>query len=252
MKLSIITVCYNSDKYIETAINAVLSQSYPNVEYILVDGASTDNTLSLIKRYAEKFPGRINWISEPDKGIYDAMNKGVQMATGDVIGILNSDDLYAHNQVLETVMNAFTNDASLDMVYGNLVYVKQSDTDKQVRKWVSKPYYDRFFEHGHVPPHPTLFLRRHVYEAAGLFNLNYKLAADYEFMLRVFKRFTFRSLYIPEVFVKMRLGGATNKSVKNIKDGNMEIIRSWKQNGFSPPLTLMPRRFAKRIVQFFI
>src|SRR5690606_12074218 len=154
-------------------------------------------------------------------------------------------DLYVDNEVLEKVMKAFSNPA-LDMVYGNLFYVKQDDINKIVRKWISTPYYKGFFEEGNVPPHPALFLRSGVYKKAGLFNLGYKLAADYEFMFRIFNKFQFTSLHLDTVFVKMRLGGATNKSLTNIVNGNKEILRAWTDNGKKPPLTLMPRRVFKR------
>src|SRR5690554_3132525 len=147
MTISIITVCYNSDKYIRTAFDAVLHQSYKDLEYIIVDGASTDGTVSIIKEYEPLFNGRMKWISEPDMGLYDAMNKGIKMATGEVVGILNSDDLYLDNNVLGSVMSAFAKDPRLDMVYGDLLYVKQDDVAKIVRKWISTPYYKGFFEH---------------------------------------------------------------------------------------------------------
>lgn len=252
MTISIITVCYNSDKYIRTAFDAVLYQSYADLEYIVVDGASMDSTVSIIKEYEPLFKGKMKWISEPDRGLYDAMNKGIKMATGEVVGILNSDDLYLNSKVLCSVMEVFANDPRLDMVYGDLLYVKQDDVDKIVRKWISTPYYKGFFEHGNVPPHPALFLRKQVYQNAGLFNLEYKLAADYEFMFRIFNKFQFKSFYLNSVLVKMRLGGATNKSFKNIFDGNREILQAWTDNGKKAPLTLMPRRVLKRLKQFLV
>jgi glycosyltransferase len=172
------------------------------------------------------------------------------LATGDVIGLLNSDDMYSDENVLTDVMKYFNDDPDLNIVYGNLIYVKNNDTDKIIRKWISKPYYNNFFEHGNIPPHPALFLRSSVYKKAGLFDLRYKLAADYEFMFRVFKKHTFKSKYINRLTVKMRLGGATNKSFKNILNGNKEILKAWKNNGFTPPITLMLQRIIKRLVQF--
>jgi len=247
MKISIITVVYNNEKTVHTAIESVLSQSYANVEYIVIDGKSTDDTLAIINRYAKS----IDTIqSEPDKGIYDAMNKGISLCTGDVIGILNSDDVYADEFVLEKVMNAFQNDHELDMVYGDLVYVKADDVDKIVRIWKSTPYYSNFFEDGHVPPHPSLFIKNTAYKQVGFFNTEMNLAADYDFMLRLFKLFGFRSTYLNCLFVKMRLGGATNASLKNIVYGNLEILRSWKNNGLKVPFLLMPKRILKRLIQF--
>lgn len=247
MKVSIITVVYNNEKTIESAINSVLSQSYPDIEYIIIDGNSSDNTKSIIQNYISK----INiYISEPDLGIYDAMNKGIKHATGDVIGILNSDDIYDNDLVINTVADRFINKPELNILYGDLVYVNAKDTNKIVRKWISKPYSTKFFEYGNVPPHPGLFVKRSVYNKCGLFNINYKLAADYDFMLRIFKRFGTSSEYIPRLMVRMRLGGATNNNLQNIINGNKEILDSWKTNNMKAPLLLMPLKFLKRLIQF--
>lgn len=248
MKISIITVVYNNELTIEDAITSVLSQTYEDVEYVIIDGKSSDNTTSIINKYAEKISV---FISEPDKGLYDAMNKGINAASGDIIGILNSDDLYQDEHVLSDVISMFKRDASCDIVYGDLVYVKQDNVNQVVRRWKSKPYYPRFFEHGYVPPHPALFLKKNVYKEAGSFDLKFKLAADYEFMFRVMKKFNFRSIYYPRLMVKMRLGGATNKNISNIINGNKEIMKAWQQNGFNFPIFLMPLRMLKRIAQFF-
>lgn len=248
MKISIITVVYNSENTIADAIESVLSQNFPNIEYIIVDGVSKDKTVEIIKAYGNRIS---KFISESDKGIYDAMNKGLALATGDVIGILNSDDLYTDKEVISDVMDEFLKDKALDLVYGNLVYVKSDDTNKIVRKWISSSYSRRFFNKGNVPPHPALFVKKNVYDIAGYFNLKYKLAADYEFMLRIFKREIFKSKYLNRVMVKMRLGGATNKSLKNILEGNREILKAWRDQGLKVPLFLMPVRIIKRVAQFF-
>lgn len=247
MKISIVTVTYNSAQTISNCLASINNQSYQDLEHIIIDGMSHDNTLEIIKLQPNKI---MKLFSEPDKGIYDAMNKGINLCSGGVIGLLNSDDLYVDENVLGDVMNYFNNDPDLDILYGNLVYVKKEDTDEIVRKWNSKPYYNNFFEEGHVPPHPTLFLRSRVYKKVGLFDIQYKLAADYEFMLRVLKKHNFKSLYINRLTVKMRLGGATNKSIKNVLNGNKEIIKAWKNNGLKPPFKLMFLRIIKRLVQF--
>ena len=211
MKLSIITVVFNNELTITDAIQSVLGQTYKNIEYIVIDGNSTDGTLARIAPYR----GDIHhFVSEKDKGIYDAMNKGLALATGEVIGILNSDDVYAADDVLESVMQLFQHDGTLDMVYGDLVYVRPDDLSQVIRTWQSTAYYDRYFEDGHVPPHPSLFLKKKVYQQAGLFNTEMKLAADYELMLRVFKKYHFKSTYLSRLLVKMRLGGSTNKNWK--------------------------------------
>ena len=247
MKVSIITVVYNNKHTITEAINSVLKQSYNNIEYIIIDGSSNDGTIDIIDFYKDKISV---FISEPDNGIYDAMNKGISLATGDIIGILNSDDIYYNEDVINNVVNEFKKDSDLDIVYGDLVYVDKYDTSKIIRKWVSCSYYNEFFENAHVPPHPSLFLKKFIYSNSGLFNLKYKLAADYEFMLRIFKKFNYKSKYLNSVFVKMRLGGATNKSFKNIFKGNLEIIQSWKDNLIKMPIMLIPKRVVNRLLQF--
>ncbi|MDB5111724.1 MAG: glycosyl transferase family 2, partial [Mucilaginibacter sp.] len=236
-----------NEKTIEDAVRSVLSQSYQDIEYIIIDGKSSDRTNEKIKKYISNID---IYISERDMGIYDAMNKGVNLASGDILGILNSDDIYYDNEVISDVVSEFKKNKDLNIVYGNLVYVETENTDKVIRKWRSKNYYSKFFEQGNVPPHPALFVRREVYNECGLFNWNYKLAADYDFMLRIFKKFGYSSKYVPRLMVKMRLGGATNKSIKNIIKGNKEIIKSWKSNGLKAPLMLMPRRLFKRLIQF--
>lgn len=249
MKISIITVVYNNRQTIEDCILSVINQeNFENVEYIIVDGGSTDGTLGVLEKYKSYFS---NFISEPDLGIYDAMNKGISVSTGNIIGFLNSDDLYYNLQILKIVLQRFNEIPNLDILYGDLVYVDRFDINNFVRMWHSKPYFNSFFEKGNVPPHPSLFLKKNVYETAGKFNLNYKLAADYEFMLRIFKKFNFKSNYMPTILVKMRLGGATNKNWKNIYKGNIEILRAWYDNGINPPLLLMPNRILKRLKQYF-
>jgi glycosyltransferase involved in cell wall biosynthesis len=228
-------------------MNSVLGQTYKDIEYIIVDGKSNDKTVSIIKEYENKLGC---FISEEDFGIYDAMNKGIKAARGDVIGILNSDDLYQDTNVIETVMNQFYQNPSIDVVYGDLVYVKSDNVNKVVRNWKSNSYYNSFFENGNVPPHPSLFVKKSVYEKAGLFNLDFKLAADYEFMLRIFKKHNFNSKYINRVIVKMRLGGATNQNFSNIKKQNIEILKAWNNNELKVPFLLMPLRIIKRLIQF--
>jgi glycosyltransferase involved in cell wall biosynthesis len=247
MKISIITVVYNNEKTISDAMNSVISQNYGNIEYIVIDGGSTDNTVNLINQHKDKLS---YFVSEKDKSLYDGMNKGILASTGDVIGILNSDDLYQDSNVIKEVMEQFNNNLDLDILYGNLVYVKNEDINKVIRYWKSKSYYSHFFENGNVPPHPALFVRKTVYNEVGLFNLNYKLAADYELMLRMLRKNNFNTKYINRLIVKMRLGGATNQSFTNIVNQNDEILKAWKNNGLKPPLKLMPLRIIKRLLQF--
>ena len=200
MKVSIITPTFNSSKTIIDTINSINSQSYDNIEHIIIDGNSTDETVNLCKKYA---PNSII-ITEQDSGIYDAMNKGIKRASGEIIGILNSDDFYINEDLISIIAKSFRINKDIKIIYGNLIYVSANNTSISIREWISKPYYDRFFEDSNVPPHPTLFLKKEVYQLVGTFNLNYKLAADYEFMFRLFKLYSFKSLYINMFFVKMR------------------------------------------------
>lgn len=247
MKISIITVVYNNDKTIRDAMQSVLGQTYKNIEYVIIDGGSKDNTVNLVNEFKSKLG---YFISEKDSGLYDAMNKGIKACKGDVIGILNSDDLYQDSNVIKDVMEQFNNDTELDILYGDLVYVKSEDTNKIVRNWKSKSYYKDFFENANVPPHPALFVRSEVYKSVGLFDLQYKLAADYELMLRMFKKYNFKTKYFNRLIIKMRLGGATNQSLSNIINQNKEILKAWKNNGLQAPLYLMPLRIFKRLAQF--
>jgi glycosyltransferase involved in cell wall biosynthesis len=250
MKISIITVSFNSSSTIRDTIESILSQTYSNIEYIVVDGGSRDKTIDVLKDQEPKFNGRMHWVSEKDSGIYDAMNKGIMATTGDVIGILNSDDLYNDTKVIEAVMNEFKQNPSFDIVYGDLVYVKNNNINEVVRNWKSSSYYNSFFENGNVPPHPSLFVKKKVYEKAGHLNLDFKLASDYEFMLRIFKKHQFTSNYINKVIVRMRLGGVTNKSFSNIIKQNIEILKAWNHNGLKVPFFLILLRFWKRLIQF--
>jgi glycosyltransferase involved in cell wall biosynthesis len=246
LKISIITPTFNSQSTIFDCMSSLNNQSYKNFEQIIVDSNSTDRTLSLIKT----FNYNILLKSESDNGIYDAMNKGLNLASGDVIGILNSDDLYYSNLILETVAHEFYLNKDLDIIYGNIVYVKKKNTNQIIRKWISMPYYSKFFEDGNVPPHPSLFLRKEVYQKVGLFNLDFKFAADYEFMLRLFKKHYFISKFININFVKMRLGGATNNSFINIIIQNIEIKKSWKINNFKMPFLFFLKKLILKIKQY--
>ena len=247
--ISIITTCFNSEKYIRTALESVLEQTYPNIEYIVVDGKSMDNTVKIIQQYEPLFNGRMKWISEPDKGLYDAMNKGITMATGNIIGILNSDDLYCDTFAIEKVMNIFDKNNSLDAVYANLYYVSQNNSSRIVRKWITgnqKP-----FKSGWHPGHTALFLKKNVYDDYGLYNLNFKLVADFELMLRVFDKYKIKAYYLQEYLIKMRLGGVTNKSFKNIYRQNIECLKAFQRNELIVSKFLYPfYRLLPKLSQF--
>lgn len=246
MQISIITVCYNSALTIENTIASVAQQNYKNVEYILIDGASTDNTVDIIKRHKEVSMV----VSEPDEGIYDAMNKGLLLAAGDVIGTLNADDFYIDKNVLSEVASVFE-DESIDACFADLVYVDQFDTNKIVRYWQSKPYNEGLFKQGWMPAHPTFFARKCIYEKFGVFNLDYKIAADFELLFRFIEKNKIRTAYLPKVIIKMRLGGTTNKSMRNIKFQNEEIIQILRSHyrDFSV-VKFWSHKVANRFLQF--
>jgi len=246
MKLSIITVSYNSAATIEDTIKSVLGQTHEDVEYIIVDGGSTDGTVDIIERYADR--GVARWTSGPDRGIYDAMNKGIGMATGEVVGILNSDDVYYDRDVLTDVAAVFV-EKKVESCYGDLVYMDKG-LGRVVRRWVSEAYKDGLFEKGWSPPHPSFFVRRQAYERYGLFDPGFSLAADYELMLRFIRKHRVSTAYIPRVLVKMRVGGASNRSLLNIARQNVECYRAWKHNGMCASPAIIIRKLASRLRQF--
>jgi glycosyltransferase len=212
MKVSIITIAYNSGHAIADAINSVVSQTYNDIEYIIVDGKSKDNTVEIVKSFGNKIS---KFVSEPDKGIYDALNKGISMATGDIVGFMHSDDLFANNEIIEHVVEKFKQNDS-DSLYGDLQYVYKENTDKVLRYWKSGTYTIRKLKMGWMPPHPTFYVKRWVYEKYGGFNIDMGIAADYDTMLRFLGKYRISTQYLPEVMVKMRVGGASNRSLKNI------------------------------------
>lgn len=227
MKISVITVTYNSAATIVDTVESVLSQTHSDVEYLIVDGASTDQTLEKLEPYRERLAGLL---SEPDRGMYDAMNKGIGQAKGELVAILNSDDVYADAEVLSRVAECFEASGA-DCVYGDLYYVS-SDLSTVVRDWRSGSYQPDQFKRGWHPPHPSFFVKRSVYEALGGFNIELKIAADYEFMLRVLQAQGYTVAYLPEICVKMRTGGASNRSLGNIWKANCECYRAWRLNGY--------------------
>lgn len=249
MKVSIITVVYNNP-LVERALESILAQkTEAEVELIVIDGASTDCTQDVLHRFRDRIAVLK---SEPDHGIYDAMNKGLALATGDIIGTLNSDDLYWDDHSLAKIISAFQKDATLDAVYGDLVYVAKTDTNKTIRFWKSRPFTKGLFSKGWMPPHPTFFIKREIYQRLGLFDLEFKLAADFELMLRFLEIGEIRSIYIPHILVRMRMGGATNKSIRNIYRANRECVRAAQKNGIRTPTWFIPRKLTSKVFQFFL
>ena len=246
MKISIVTVCYNSAATIQDTIDSVAAQTYPEIEHIVVDGASRDNTMEIVRAA----PSVSKYVSEPDQGIYDAMNKGIAMATGDIIGTLNSDDFYMHKDVLAHVAAVF-DDPSVDACYADLIYIDQQDPEKIVRYWKSRPFRPGLFKHGWMPAHPTFFVRKKCYEELGDFDLDFKLQSDFELTMRFLELFRINSVYLPEIIVKMRVGGASNQSLRNVIKGNIEAYKACKKNhlGISPLFNLF--KIFSRLPQFF-
>jgi glycosyltransferase involved in cell wall biosynthesis len=246
MKISVITAVYNNRDSIADALDSALGQTHDDVELIVIDGASTDGTLDVLRGYGNRLAVLV---SEPDQGIYDALNKGLRFATGEVVGLLHSDDLYADEHVLTRLTEAFA-DPGVDAVYGDLVYVSKDAPDRVVRYWKSGVFTPQKLRHGWMPPHPTLYVRHSVYERLGLFDTNYSIAADYDFMLRFLGQSGVRAAYIPEVLVKMRLGGASNRSLKNMLRKSYEDWRALRSNRIGGLGTLAWKNFSK-IPQFF-
>jgi glycosyltransferase involved in cell wall biosynthesis len=246
LKISIITVCYNSAGTLQDTLASVREQSYPQIEHIVVDGASTDGSVDVIRNKGSRVT---TFVSEPDRGIYDAMNKGIQLATGDVVGFLNSDDVFANDDVVSRIAQTMR-DPSIDACYGDLVYVSQEDTNKVVRYWKSRKYKHGLFNRGWVPAHPTFYARRDVYLKYGGFDLGMRLAADFDILLRFFVAHKITSAYIPEVLVRMRLGGATNGSLGNVLRQNREISRAFHKYSLDVGLKPFAFKLISRVSQF--
>jgi glycosyltransferase len=247
MKVSIVTVTYNSAETIEDTIKSVLNQDYNNIEYIIIDGVSKDNTLEIVNKYKDKIA---LIVSEKDKGIYDAIAKGIDKATGEVVVALNSDDMYASNDVISKVVELFKS-SHADAVYGDLNYVDRNDTTKTIRKWKSGNYKKGHFLKGWMPPHPTFFVKKYCYAKYGSFNLSLRSAADYELMLRFIHKYEIKVAYLPKLIVNMRTGGQSNVSFKNRFKANREDKKAWEINGLKPGLFTLIRKPLSKIKQYF-
>ncbi len=226
MKVTLITATYNSQKYLEECIGSVIKQSYKNIEHIIIDNKSTDNTISIIKKY-ESHIGQ--WVSETDRGMYDAINKGMKLATGEIIGILNSDDMLDSEDVIEAVVKAFE-EKQVDSIYGDLEYVDPTDINKIYRIWKGKPYNRNLFKYGWMPAHPTFYFKRALLEKYGGYESHYYSAADYEFMARYLFRYRISAYYLPKLIVKMRRGGQSNSSLRQRLRANRRDYLAMKKN----------------------
>lgn len=247
LKVSIITATYNSSKTIKSTIDSIVAQTYSSFYSVIIDGGSKDDTIEIIKSYAVN-NSYISYLSEGDKGIYDAFNKGIAKATGKIIGFVHSDDLLASDEILCLVVRKFEEE-NVDGVYGDLHYVDAKDPNKVIRNWKSRPFKKTLLKKGWMPAHPTLFLRKEVYEKHGGFDLQYKIAADYDFMVRILKDTELNFVYLPEVITKMRVGGASNRSLKNIILKTQEDYRIIRKHNIGGLGTLFMKNFSK-LTQF--
>ena len=230
MKISVITVTYNCAAEVADCLLSVRDQTYPHVEHIVIDGGSTDGTVQIINGFGSHLGA---FVSEPDSGIYDAMNKGIALATGDIIGFLNADDFYENKRVLATVASCFSENPMIDACYADLVYVRKYDVTRSVRLWRSKSFVTGSFSKGWSPPHPTFFVFRSIYERFGSFSSDYSIAADVELMMRFLEVYKIRSKYVPELWVRMRTGGVSNKSFKNVWTQNTEVLSALESHGLA-------------------
>ena len=245
MKISIITATWNSGATLRDTIESVLGQTYSDYEMLVIDGGSSDNTKEIVDEFIPKFHGRLKWFSGKDKGLYDAMNKGINHATGDVIGILNSDDFYADEYVLESIANGIRD---VDTVYGDLVFVNPDNTNQVVRQWIGSQHQPGSFMKGWHPAHPTFYARKELFEKHGGFDISFDVSADFELMFRFLEKGQAKSRYVPHTFVKMRLGGESTGSIKKIIQGNKNVLRAFKKNGYKVPHFYLVRRLAPKAV----
>lgn len=248
MRISIVTATFNSAKTIKDTIQSVLSQKYTDYEYLVIDGGSKDNTVDVIKEYEPKFEGRMKWVSEMDKGMYDGINKGVRMATGDVVGIINSDDFYHRTDIFDIINKAFEEDKEVQAIYGDVRFVKPDNLDKTVRYYSSKHWKPWRFRFGFMPAHPTFFTYKENFEKYGYYQYDYHIAADYELLIRHLYTNHVPAKYIPVDFMKMRTGGRSTNGWKANVLLNKEIVRACKENGI---YTNLPLLFMKYFIKVF-
>ena len=248
LRNSIITVAYNSAATLEDTILSVLSQTYPDIEYIVVDGGSTDGTAALLRRYESRFQGRLLWVSEKDNGIYDAMNKGFRMATGDVVGILNSDDYFTAPDVIARMAEAFADEA-VDAVYGDIHFIRDGEPERCVRYYSSRRFSPGWLRFGFMPAHPSFYARRAVFERAGLYKTDYKIGSDYEMMVRLFCVHRIRARYLPMDFVTMRMGGLSTSGVHSKLQLIKDDVRACRENGIYTNALFIATKFLFKIFE---
>lgn len=248
MKISIITVTFNSNSTVRDTIESVLSQKYQDYEYLVIDGGSKDSTVDIIKEYEPKFEGKMRWVSEKDKGMYDGINKGIRMATGDVVGIINSDDFYHRTDIFDVIAKSFVENPAVQAIYGDVRFVHPDNLEKTVRYYSSKHWKPWRFRFGFMPAHPTFFTYKENFEKYGYYQYDYHIAADYELLTRHLYTNKVPAKYIPVDFMKMRTGGRSTNGWKANVLLNKEIVRACKENGI---YTNMPMLFLKYFIKVF-
>lgn len=249
MKVSLVTAAYNSVATLEDTMKSVLAQTYADIEYIIIDGASSDGTQELIRKYEPKFEGRMKWISEKDRGIYDAMNKGIRMATGEVVGILNSDDFFTSTDVIARMVSAFDS-PSIDAVYGDIHFIRDGQPDKCIRYYSSRHFSPMWLRFGFMPAHPSFYCRREIFEKAGLYKTDYAIGSDYEMMVRLFLVNHIRARYVPMDFVTMRTGGASTRNVKSRLQLIKDDVRGCRENGVYTNPLMISVKFLYKVFEF--
>lgn len=249
--ISIITATFNSAKTLKDTIQSVLRQTNKDFEYLIIDGGSTDETIDIVKSYESEFSGRLKWVSEKDQGIYDAMNKGIKMVSGDVVGILNSDDYFTSDDILQTVDNAFKSH-EIDAIYGDIHFIRDGNPQKCVRYYSSRMFRPFWLRFGFMPAHPSFYCKREIFDKAGLYSLDYKIGADYEMMVRLFKRHKIKSLYVNKDFVTMRTGGASNNNVRSRLTLIEEDVKACRVNGIYTNRFFIMLKFFYKIFEFRI
>lgn len=251
MTISLITATYNSEATIADTLKSVLAQTYKDIEYWIIDGCSKDGTMDILKHYEPMFNGKLHIISEPDKGIYDAMNKGIARATGDVVGLLNSDDYYTSDDALATIAHFFShNDA--DAIYGDIHFVNDSNPEKCVRYYSSALFRPWLLRFGFMPAHPSFYVRREVYQKYGTYSLDYKIASDYDLMVRLLYKHRIKATYIKKDFVTMRTGGISTKSVKNRLLISREDVKACRRNGLYTNIAFISVKYLYKVFEFKI
>ena len=251
MKISLITATYNSAETLRDTMQSVLNQAFKDVDYIIVDGGSKDTTMDIVKEFEPKFEGRLRWVSEKDKGIYDAMNKGVKMAQGNIVGILNSDDFFASDHVLEKVNDAFTENPAIDGIYADVRYVDWNDTSKKVRMFSGKDFKREKLCWGKMPPHPSFYVKRECYDKFGLYSLDYPICADYDMFVKMIWEGNINTLYINDVFVNMRSGGTSSNGIKVHKKIMKERMLCVREHKMPSNFFMQISRYIEKIFSFW-